>query len=106
MVQFEYKGVTQSGEVLEVKTNGDRTLKLDDGSIVSIARRNWKPLQAVATLEPTLSVPKLDSTSDSSDAASDSQEPIAKTAAPNKLPVDTWMKAALVAVAAAIILND
>jgi hypothetical protein len=105
MVQFEYNGVTQIGEVLEVKTNGDRTLKLDDGSIVSIARRNWKPLQAVATLEPTLSVPKLNGTSDS-DAASDSQEPIAKTAAPNKLPVDTWMKAALVAVAAAIILND
>ena len=106
MVQFEYNGATQTGEVLEVKANGDRTLKLDDGSILSIARRNWKPLQEVATLEPTLSVPKLNTSSSDSDAASESDESPAKVVAPKQLPVDTWMKAALVAVAAAIILND
>ena len=105
MVQFEYNGVTQTGEVLEVKANGDRTLRLDDGSIVSIARRNWKPLQKIATLNaPTLNVPTLN-TSESADAVSDSDEPAASVA-PKKLPVDTWMKAALVVVAAAIIMNE
>ena len=94
MVQFEYGGETQNGEVLEVKANGDRTLKLEDGSIVSIARRNWKPLQQVAKLEPE----------SSDDAAEESEEPIAKPK--KKLPVDTWMKVGLVIAFAAIISTE
>ena len=88
MVQFEYNGESQSGEVLEVKQNGDRTLKLEDC--------NWKPLQQVATLEPTLN------TSESDDAAEDSEEP-KSVPARKKLPVDTWMKVGLVIAFAAII---
>ena len=99
MVQFEYNGETENGEVLEVKQNGDRTLKLEDGSIVSIARRNWKPLQQVATLE----VPVLN-TSSSDDAAEESEEVVAKPK--KKLPVDTWMKVGLVVAFAAIISSE
>ena len=96
MVEFEYNGETQSGEVLEVKQNGDRTIKLEDGSIVSIARRNWKPLQQIATLEPE----------SSDDAAEESEEPKSVPPTKKKLPVDTWMKVGLVVVFAAIISSE
>ena len=84
-----------------VKQNGDRTLKLEDGSIVSIARRNWKPLQQVATLE----VPKLNVDS-SDDAAEESEEPKSAPVAQKKLPVGTWMKVGLVVVFAAIFSSE
>ena len=90
MPKLNLDNKVQNVEVLEVKANGDRTLRLEDGSLRSVSATQWNPLQETAVVVPEPVVePEIEVKDDRKEKP--------------RLAADTYMKVCIVVVLAAIL---